>query len=317
MPRKMIWGSRREMYTGLKTIFFNAYDLMLEDSVGSLIAMEVESNGAEEAYPWLGGLSQMKEFISERQIETLSAFDFTIKNKEWENTIGIKRSELDDDKFGAMKIRIAGLSETAVLHREKMIVGLLITGLGSTSASLCFDGQSFFDTDHPGAIQNDDGTITATTQSNRTTAAFTETALKAGVTAMSLFTDDKGNILGLRPNILLVGPQLEFVAGEILKRGTTADANARPNLLSSVLTLKVSPFVTPITAGKYPWFLLCTSRSVKPLIFQTRVPIEFTALDKNDDEGVFIRNQYLYGVYARYNAGFGLWQMAYGSDGTA
>ena len=64
------------------------------------------------------------------------------------------------------------------------------------------------------------------------------------------------------------------------------------------------------------WYLLDTSRAVKPIIWQPREDYEFVALTRPDDAHVFVLDQYLYGVRARVNAGFGLWQMAYASRQT-
>jgi phage major head subunit gpT-like protein len=38
-------------------------------------------------------------------------------------------------------------------------------------------------------------------------------------------------------------------------------------------------------------------------------------MDSSTDQNVFMKKQFLYGVDCRDNAGFGLWQMAYGSTG--
>ena len=64
------------------------------------------------------------------------------------------------------------------------------------------------------------------------------------------------------------------------------------------------------------WYLLDTSRAVKPIIWQPREDYEFVALTRPDDAHVFVLDQFLYGVRARVNAGFGLWQMAYASRQT-
>lgn len=61
------------------------------------------------------------------------------------------------------------------------------------------------------------------------------------------------------------------------------------------------------------WFLLDTSRSIKPLLFQERESYQFQMLTKATDEPVVMRDEYLYGIRARVNAGFGLWQLAFGS----
>lgn len=61
------------------------------------------------------------------------------------------------------------------------------------------------------------------------------------------------------------------------------------------------------------WFLLDVSKLIKPFIFQKRRDYKLTALVKENDQNVFMRNEYLYGIDARVNAGYGLWQFAFGS----
>jgi phage major head subunit gpT-like protein len=61
------------------------------------------------------------------------------------------------------------------------------------------------------------------------------------------------------------------------------------------------------------WFLLDTSRAIKPLVWQERAPFTFQNLVSDTDEHVFKRDEYLYGVRGRANAGFALWQLAFGS----
>lgn len=62
-------------------------------------------------------------------------------------------------------------------------------------------------------------------------------------------------------------------------------------------------------------FLLCTNRFLKPFIYQLRKKIKFTSLTRDTDENVFMLDEYLYGADGRSNAGYGFWQMAYGSTG--
>ena len=58
------------------------------------------------------------------------------------------------------------------------------------------------------------------------------------------------------------------------------------------------------------WYLLDTSRPIRPFIYQDRLKPEFQALVKDTDERVFFRDVYTYGVRSRGNVGFGLWQLA-------
>jgi len=65
-----------------------------------------------------------------------------------------------------------------------------------------------------------------------------------------------------------------------------------------------------------PWFLLCTNRSVKPIIYQERKKPEFVYKDKPTDDNVFNERMFLYGVDIRCNVGYGFPQMAWGSKQT-
>lgn len=62
-----------------------------------------------------------------------------------------------------------------------------------------------------------------------------------------------------------------------------------------------------------PWFLLDTSREIKPLIWQEREPYTLESVTNVSDYNVFKNNEFLYGLRARANAGYGLWQLAFGS----
>lgn len=62
------------------------------------------------------------------------------------------------------------------------------------------------------------------------------------------------------------------------------------------------------------WYLMDTSRSLKPLIWQERERYEFTSITDPRQRDVFMKDEFLFGVRARVNAGFGLWQLAFGSE---
>lgn len=69
--------------------------------------------------------------------------------------------------------------------------------------------------------------------------------------------------------------------------------------------IHVEPRLTSDTA----WFLLCTKRPIKPLIFQQRKKAKFVSKTAETDDNVFFSKKFLYGVDSRDNAGFGFWQM--------
>ena len=58
------------------------------------------------------------------------------------------------------------------------------------------------------------------------------------------------------------------------------------------------------------------SRAIRPIIWQEREGYEFQSLVDTNDPHVFMRGEYVYGIRARVNAGFGIWQLAFGSKAT-
>jgi phage major head subunit gpT-like protein len=64
-----------------------------------------------------------------------------------------------------------------------------------------------------------------------------------------------------------------------------------------------------------PWFLADLSRNfMKPLIFQSRQAARFVHKTDPKDDNVFLNDTFLYGVDARYVAGFGFHQLIVGSQ---
>jgi len=77
-----------------------------------------------------------------------------------------------------------------------------------------------------------------------------------------------------------------------------------------------SNYHTPVDPvdKKAPWFLLDTSRAVKPLIWQERIMPGINSMMNPDNEFTFLNDKYAFGVRARGNAGYGFWQLATMSD---
>lgn len=64
------------------------------------------------------------------------------------------------------------------------------------------------------------------------------------------------------------------------------------------------------------WYLLDTTKMIKPFIFQQRTTPQLVRQDNPTDENAFLRKKYRYGVDYRGAVGYGLWQLAYGSKQT-
>ncbi|MCX8053185.1 MAG: Mu-like prophage major head subunit gpT family protein, partial [Armatimonadetes bacterium] len=284
---------------GLRTVFFEALDATVGDY--ERIATIVTSESDEEVYPWLGAVPRVREFTDERMPLGLLEHSYTIKNKTWESSIAVERSAIEDDKYGQIKLRVQSLAREVKRHMDELVFTLLKNGFTTT----CYDGQYFFETDHS---EGESGT-----QSNKGSSALDATALQAAITAMMKFKDDRGKLLGVVPDILVVPPDLQWTAMELLESTYWPEEEvSNTKLASNVLRGKLDLIVSPYLTDPNDWFVLSTKGVVKPVLLQLRTPVEFAALEADSESG-FMRDQYIYGVRARYNVGYGLWQMAYGS----
>lgn len=63
-----------------------------------------------------------------------------------------------------------------------------------------------------------------------------------------------------------------------------------------------------------PWYLLDTSRPLKPFIYQQRKDYKLTnKTDAANSDHVYMLDEFLYGIDARGNWGYGFWQQAFAS----
>ncbi|GHT86696.1 head protein [Betaproteobacteria bacterium] len=179
----------------------------------------------------LGKNTSLREWIGDKHFNGLTLSSFTIKNKDFEHTITVPRNDIEDDRIGVLSGAFQMMGQDAALHPDSLLFDLIRHG----TALKCYDGQNFFDVEHP-VDGNDSGS--------------------ASVSNVDL-----------------------------------------------------------VNAGDTPtWLLLDTSKVVKPFILQIRKDYKFISLDKDENEHVFKRGEYVYGVEARLNAGFGLWQLAFASN---
>lgn len=284
----------RGIYVGYNTIFNRALEGI--QPLYTEVATTVPSTTESETYAWLGDIPGMRKWVGDREIQNLTASDYTIKNESYESTFGIDRENFEDDKLGLFKPAIEQLARDAAQYPDDLIFTLLGEGFQTP----CFDGKPFFSDAHKTGGK---------TVSNMSHAKLSLDAYVAARASMMSLTNSQGRALNLIPDKLVVPPALEKDARDIL----VADyINGTKNTMQGT----AKPLVVPQLA-KYgsAWFLLCTSRPLKPLIFQERKKPKFVSKTNETDDNVFMSKQFLYGVDARGNAGYGFWQMAYGSDG--
>lgn len=217
---------------GLRTGFRTNFRGGLEQAPSQYlrVATVVPSTAASETYGWLGKIPNMREWLGDRLVQNLSEYDYLIRNRSFETTIGVNRDHIRDDNIGQYAPLMTELGMSVSAFPDQLVWPLLKAGFTTP----CFDKQYYFDIDHP--VLDENGVM------------------------QSVANTDGGS-------------------------GT-------------------------------PWFLLCTKRAIKPLIYQEREKFEFVAKDDPNDDNVFWKKEFIYGVDGRCNVGFGFWQFAWGSRQT-
>lgn len=213
--------------TAVSTQFNNAFGGV--ESQYQRICTVIPSSTAANTYAWLGNSSQIREWIGPRVVNRLKDHGFTIKNKKFEKTEGIPKDKIEDDEYGVYMPLFQQMGMNAARFPDRLTFSLLKQGFDT----LCYDGQNFFDTDHP--VGND------------------------------------------------------------------GDEKSVSNMQSG---------------SADPWYLLCTSEALKPLIWQKRTDFKLVMkTNAQDSDHVFMHDEFIWGTDGRCNAGFGLWQLAFGSKG--
>lgn len=283
---------------GLLTNFFEGFAAVKPQF--EEIATKVPSTAASEDYAWLGSLPRMRKMQGERVPKKLKEYGYTLVNEEFEASIEVKRKDIKDDQTGKYGPLARSIGESARLFPDEKVFGELLPN-GFTE--LCYDGQFFFDTDHP--IGD-----TATTQSNKLALDLDETNFKTARTMLQKMQDDNA-----RPTynaqidlLLIIPPDLQSAAEELLER--QVNASGASNTLYKAARILVSSWITDTDS----WFLANTAGIVKPFVVQEREFIPFESLE-DDSEVSWWRKKHYYGTYWRGNFGYGLYQKIIGSTG--
>lgn len=137
-------STMRGLYTGLSTAF-NAR-LASTATFYNSVAMTVPSITASNEYPRMDDLPGIREWVGDRVVHDLSMQTYLIRNKEFEGTIGVRLSQVEDDQIGFLAPMAEQLGQDAAEFPDQLVFPLLNKG----ETTKCYDGQYFFDTDHPG-----------------------------------------------------------------------------------------------------------------------------------------------------------------------
>ena len=161
------------------------------ETIYKKVATVVPSSTGTEAYPWLGQLPRIREWIGDRVVRSITTEGYQLTNKPFEQTVEVPSTAIEDDTYGVFTPLMGAMGESARVFPDELVFGALAKGFNTN----CYDGQFFFDTDHP--VKKEDGSTEM--QSN----------LQAGASA-PWFLLDASKVV--KPLIFQDRKKFEFVA---------------------------------------------------------------------------------------------------------
>lgn len=236
---------------GLRTIF-DKHLKNLKDYLPVIFNVE-KSNKAQEFNMGIGSLGLMEEWSkSGNQVayeDIHKGFKATYTHKKYSKGMQIERELVDDDLYSEIKKRTRNLAQTVYYTRQYYAASVLNNAFNASYPGP--DGVALCATNHPKS-PND-----ATTWSNAGNYDLTADNVEAVRNAMMMWTDDKGNLLAINPDTLIVPPALRkpaLVIADSDKEPDTAENNV--NIWRGSLNVIEWPFLTNPKA----WFMVDMQR---------------------------------------------------------
>lgn len=129
--------------TGFKTDFKNGIGKVSPSWMK--FATKVPSSTKLETYGWLGDFPRFRKWVGEKVIKRMAEKAYQLVNDDFEVTRGIPKHQVQDDSLGLWTVQIEGWGEEAAALPDRLCYDALANG----HVRECYDGQNFFDTDHP------------------------------------------------------------------------------------------------------------------------------------------------------------------------
>lgn len=299
-----------------QTLFEAAYQSAINGAASSgapaLIAQDITAPGANRvSIPVVTSLPRLREWLGSRVSKDLRAFRQDVDIKTYEATVQIKRRDLDGDSSGAVAAALIGSFPQRL---QAMLEDVCITTLVA-NALTGYDGVALLNASHP---------FSSGTGNNITTDALGFASFRAAKQAMRLFADEDGTPLNMNPTHLLVGPQNERTALEVVgaDRPVPYSASAQDasssivaaTTITNVYAGECQVIVSPwITGGQ--WFLMDLSKpGIRPMVRAVHRELEpiSTVEDGMTHYVRFTYDEYHFGVEGDFTYAPGVWQTVYG-----
>jgi len=265
------------------------------------------STSTQNTIDVLAAIPGMRKWKGAKQFHRVKAMALNTTTDDYEDSLIVPKNDFRNDKTGNINKLINGfVAKNGAFYDTFAIEALL-----AAASSYCVDGVYLASASHPYA------TRAGATQSNYGTTALSLAQLDAIRILMRAYKLE-GELMGVEPDTLIVGPKLERLALEITggDRPLAVDnSGAESGTRIGVTTVStptklyrggsMNVVVTPRFNGTYDdYFVVLDSQfpGGKPIIAVIVDDPHLVALDKETDLPRFMNNEYMWSVEA--NVGF-------------
>jgi phage major head subunit gpT-like protein len=283
---------------GLRTIFDLQTEALAARAVAPLLFNVQSSNKMYEHDLGVGGFGDFNEYKGAIEYDDNDqGYKTTYTPIQFAKGFKVERLLVETDQYNIINARPMGLALAAARKREKDAAAIFnnafASGMGADDQYLC-DGA------HPFSPEN-----TTSTQSNAGTSALSRSSIIATRKLMRAFTDDRGELVPMNPDTLLIPPELEdtaYVETRTEKKPGSAD-NDRNFVSSMGLNVIMWDYLT----DSNNWFMIDSMLAKQYLKWFDLVNLEF-AMDPTSDFSLEAR----YRGYMVYSRGWSDWRWVYG-----
>lgn len=291
---RMIYGEELQAIPNIGKSIFNVF--------GSEKNIEKDSSASG-----LSKLVQKAEGAAITYEDPTQGYDVTYTHLTRALGSSVTQEMWEDDQFNVINRRPRDLARAKQRTEEQAAADIFnygfTSGGGGEAVFTAGDAVALFSTSHTRTDGGDD-------QSNTTTSDLAEDSLETALVSMRATLDDKGQLVVVKPDTLVVAPALEKEARILLEStGRTGTGNNDINPFQGRLKLFVWDYLGSAAGGSdTAWFLLDSTLHKLNWFDRSDRGLEGPEYD-------FDTKTAKWSTVVRYSQGFSDWRGTYGSKG--
>lgn len=293
--------------------FFEQLEGTIGDSWVPQLTTFIRTDQETVKHRWLRRGPVMTEWQGQRSLSRLDADSYDLSNVVFSSGLEVTTDELRRDQSGQIIIRARELADDAALHPENRLSTVIQAG----NATACYDGQFFFDTDHPytdtagaAATQSNDITSAAVAPTAPTHTEFAN-AIIAGLRTIIGLKNERGlpRNQNLKQFVVMVPTSLMDAALGAVTIQFVANGVTNPLTAMQNGGFAISVIPNPYLAWTDEFMIAATGGIMKPFLFQEELDTQLGSLTEGSEQEIMNR-RHVYTAERIYEIGYGRYEGA-------